>query len=127
MLVVDDEPLVLILLQETLEEAGFQVLAADSYAEAVTALDRCDDGLAGLVTDINLHDGRSGWEIAAEARRRIPTLPVIYVTGDSAHEWPAQGVPQSVVVPKPFAPAQITVALAGLMNVVEAGKLPAQG
>jgi len=69
-----------------------------------------------MVTDVNLGAGPTGWDVAAKAREMIPTLPVIYVTGDSGHHWPSHGVPQSVIITKPFAAAQIVVALAGLAN-----------
>lgn len=39
-------------------------------------------------------------------------MAVIYVTGDSAHGWSSQGVPRSVLIGKPFAPAQIVAAVA---------------
>lgn len=125
-LVVDDEPLVAQLLQDTLEEGGFEVVLANGYDAAVAALESRPGGFAGLVTDINLHDKQTGWDVATRARELMPLLPVVYVTGDSAHVWPAQGVPQSVVVPKPFAPAQITVALVGLITTADAAKLPQQ-
>lgn len=115
-LVVDDEPLIAQLVQETLEEAGFEVILAICHAEAVEALKARIGELFGLVTDINLGSGPNGWDVAASARELMPALPVVYVTGDSGHQWPSSGVPRSVVVTKPFAPAQIVVALSGLAN-----------
>lgn len=38
-------------------------------------------------------------------------LPVVYVTGDSANAWASQGVPNSVLITKPFAPAQVVTAV----------------
>lgn len=43
-------------------------------------------------------------------------MPVVYISGDSAHEWPVKGVPKSVMVPKPFAVAQIITAVPILLN-----------
>lgn len=65
---------------------------------------------------MHLKGAVSGWEVAVRARELKPDLPVVYVTGDSGHEWASRGVPGSVVVSKPFAPAQIVVALASLAN-----------
>ena len=65
---------------------------------------------------MNLRCKRTGWDVARRARELCPTLPVLYVTGDSEHEWAAQGVPSSTVIPKPFAPAQVVVALVTLIN-----------
>ena len=56
------------------------------------------------------------WDVARRAREKIPTLPVVYVTGDSAHEWAAQGVPNSVMISKPFVAAQIVNAVSTLLN-----------
>lgn len=123
-LVVDDEPLVQDLVRDTLEDAGYGVILASSYAEAIAAITTGADEIVGLVTDINLGQPDSGWDVAATARERIPTIPVIYITGDSAHEWPAHGVPHSVIIAKPFAPAQIVVALANLTNVTDPARIP---
>lgn len=116
-LAVDDEVLVLELIQSALEDGGYEVRSAVHPDEAFALLDQPESReLAGLVTDINLRAGRSGWDVAARAREINPHLPVVYVTGDSAHEWPSKGVPHSVVVTKPFAASQIVVALASLAN-----------
>jgi hypothetical protein len=41
---------------------------------------------------------------------------VIYLSGDSAHEWTAQGVPGSVMLQKPFVMAQLITAITTLLN-----------
>lgn len=116
-LAVDDEVLVLELIQSALEDGGFQVVTAISVEEAVDILrQQGASALAGLVTDVNLGRGKSGWDLATVARELNPSIPVVYVTGDSAHEWASRGVPHSVVVTKPFASAQIVVALASMAN-----------
>lgn len=114
-LLADDEVLVRDLVQEALEEAGFDVFAASSGAEAFEALEAQSD-FVGLVTDVNFGGPPAGWDVAVRAREMQPTIAVLYMTGDSAHEWSAHGVPQSTVVTKPFAPAQIAVGLATLLN-----------
>jgi CheY-like chemotaxis protein len=106
--------------QACLEEAGFSVTLAANAAEAIAALerDRSRDFL-GLVTDIRLGGSQSGWDVAHRARELNPGLPIIYVTGDSGHEWSAKGVPHSTLITKPFACAQIVTALATLLNRVD--------
>ena len=62
--------------------------------------------------------------MARKARELNPTIPVIYVSGKDGHDWSAQGVPQSVMIAKPFAVAQVVVAMANLLNqgaALEAG------
>jgi CheY-like chemotaxis protein len=71
------------------------------------------------VTDISLGAKGTGWEVARRARELNPNLAVVYMSGDSAAEWHAQGVPQSVMVPKPFAPTQVVVAVASLANTTD--------
>jgi len=43
-------------------------------------------------------------------------MPVVYVSGDSAADWPVKGVPQSIMLSKPYAHAQLISALATLIN-----------
>lgn len=119
-IVVDDEVLILELIQTALEDGGYVVRGVTTAAEAIALLemDRARD-LNGLVTDVNLEGRVSGWDVAARARELRPDLPVVYVTGDSSHEWASRGVPGSVIISKPFAPAQIVVALASLANQAE--------
>ena len=115
-LLADDEPLIRELIEDALEEAGFDVIVAVSGASALQLLDEHADQLIALVTDISLGDPPSGWEVATRAREISPSIAIVYMTGDSAHEWSARGVPQSSVVTKPFAPSQVVVALASLLN-----------
>lgn len=117
LLLVDDELLIVHMLEDALIEAGYKVLTARTGDEAVTALS-AENGLAGLITDIRLGAGPDGWDIARHARELKPGFPIVYMTGDSSHDWSARGVPNSVVVSKPFAPAQIVTAISGLLNDV---------
>jgi two-component system, cell cycle response regulator CpdR len=43
-------------------------------------------------------------------------MPVIYMTGTHVDEWASKGVPNSVLLSKPFAPAQIVTAISQLLN-----------
>jgi DNA-binding response OmpR family regulator len=115
-LVVEDEPAIQATVQDALEDAGFEALAVASGEEAIELLRRTTAGLGGLVTDIRLSGSMDGWEVAHFARRLVPTMPVIYVTGADASVWPSQGVPNSVMFMKPFAPEQIAVALQKLLK-----------
>lgn len=72
--------------------------------------------IAGLVTDVNMGDGPSGWDVARHARELQPSLPVIYMTGAAAADWAAHGVPRSVLLGKPFATSQVITAIATLLN-----------
>jgi CheY-like chemotaxis protein len=116
--VVEDDSLIQPLLVDPLEEAGHRVLVASSGSEAITLLENQEAGsIRALVTDVKLGPSSpSGWDVARRAREVHPDIPVEYVTGDSANEWSSQGVPNSVLITKPFAPAQIITAVSQLIN-----------
>jgi DNA-binding response OmpR family regulator len=113
-LAIDDEEPVLALISDALREGGFEVMEARSGDEAVTALTRAT--YSALVTDINLKGEISGWEIAKQAREINPNVAVVYASGGTADEWASQGVPNSIFLEKPFAPAQVVTAVSQLLN-----------
>jgi CheY-like chemotaxis protein len=120
-LVVEDEPLILMDIEAALEEAGFAVTGMTSSESALTAFGAEPDTFKALVTDIRLGSGKSGWELAREIRAKKPALPIIYISGDSAEHWPSEGVPNSLMISKPFFMPQITTALASLLNDQQPG------
>jgi len=122
-LLVEDEDLIKEMVEGTLQEAGYAVVASDNGKAALAALEGAPDTFAALITDVNLGAAPNGWEVATRARELSPGIPVIYVTGDSAHEWTAYGVPNSVLVAKPFVPSEIMVALANL-RAIQAAQPP---
>jgi CheY-like chemotaxis protein len=110
-LVVEDETLIRMAMMEALQEGGYVVLEAHDGASAIKHIETVEQ-LRGLVTDIRMGSGPDGWEVAHRARERFPALPIVYVTGDSASDWAANGVPLSVVLEKPFVNAELIAALA---------------
>ncbi|MBB5713203.1 response regulator [Sphingomonas aerophila] len=116
LLVVEDEPAIQILMEDVLKDAGFAVRVATFGEEAVSILD--DDSVrpVGLITDVRLGQGIIGWDVARHARERHAEIAVVYVTGDSAADWAAYGVPKSLLLPKPFANAQLVAAITTLLN-----------
>jgi CheY-like chemotaxis protein len=115
-LVVEDEPTVLMFLEEALAESGYTVVSARSGGEALNILGDGLSDFSALVADIRIGDGLDGWEIARCAREIIPDLPIVYVTGDSAVSWSEEGVPNSVLIPKPFNRSQLESAIEKLLN-----------
>jgi CheY-like chemotaxis protein len=69
-----------------------------------------------IVTDINLSGQIDGWEVAQRAREIDPAFPIVYMSGKQVDDWASKGVPNSVILAKPFAPAQLVTALAQLLN-----------
>ena len=117
-LVVEDEPLIGVAVQDALESAGYQVELFSSGNEAIDQLEVETFTPSGLITDIRLRESANGWEVARRARELHPMIPVVYMTGDSAMDHSAQGVPDSVMVQKPFAAVQIVTAIAQLLNAL---------
>ena len=115
-LIVDDEPLIATTVEATFEDAGFEVRSALNAKAAASVVSELDTRLSALVTDIQLGAGANGWAVAVEARTKLPLVPVVYMTGDSAADWTAFGVPKSVLIQKPFVGAQILAAVMALMN-----------
>lgn len=116
LLLVEDESVVLLSTQLALEEGGYTVATAADGAEALAAVHDQALEVAGLITDVRLGSGPNVWDVARQARELNPELPVIYATEDSANEWPAQGVPKSILVRKPYAPAQVVTAISTLLT-----------
>ena len=113
-LVVEDDSLIRMSLVECLVAGGYTVSDCKDGAAAIAYIDASEE-LHGLATDIKLGKGPSGWEVAHYARKKYPDIAVVYMTGDSASDWPAEGVPKSNILQKPFAAAHLLTALATLM------------
>ena len=124
-LIVEDEIMIHDLLREPLEQGGYAVKTAVSADEAIASLEAEPTSVQALITDINLGRGMlTGWDVARRARELNPAIPVVYMTGDSGAEWSANGVPDSQLVVKPFAPAQVVTAVSTLITA--AAKLTSQ-
>lgn len=115
LLVVEDEPLILWTVQEMLEIGGYAVLPAFSGSEAITILDGRHHEIAGVITDVRLGLGPNGWEVSWRARELQPDIPVIYVSGDNAAEWPLYSVPKSIMIPKPYETAQMLTTVSSVL------------
>ena len=116
-LVVEDDQLVQGFVEDCLSEGGFEALIASSGENAVELLDAAKGKYRALVTDINLSPGKiDGWDVARHAREIDPNFPVVYMSGKDADEWASKGVPNSIMLAKPFAPAQLVTAVSHLLN-----------
>jgi DNA-binding response OmpR family regulator len=114
-LVIEDEYFLQADLEKVLTDAGFATDIVSSGEEALTLLMSGTKHPNLLVTDVALAGRLSGWEVAKRIREKDPSFPVVYVTAYS-QDWPANGVPNSIVIPKPFAAAQLVTAISNLLN-----------
>jgi len=121
LLLVEDEPLVQLAAVDALHGGGFQVVTASSGDEAMDVLDARIAGISGLITDVRLGAGPDGWAIARHARELKPGVAVVYTTADSAADWSVQGVPKSIMIQKPYAPAEVINAITTLLIEAKGG------
>jgi DNA-binding response OmpR family regulator len=123
-LVVEDDRDVQTIIDDALGEGGFDAAITASGEEALTLLRGNKIRYRALVADIGLRGRMSGWEVATRAREIDPRFPVLYISGFYAHQWLLRGVPHSVLLPKPFAPAQLVAAISQLLNAGGAATAP---
>ncbi|HEY5756749.1 MAG TPA: response regulator [Steroidobacter sp.] len=110
-LLVDDEPLVRFGTSAMLADAGYNVIEADT-AEA--AIDLVDDGMKIdlLITDFAM-PAMNGVQLAAELRKRNPTLPILMITGfSSLTDSDANGLPR---LAKPFRQTELIAHVAEVL------------
>ncbi len=116
-LVVEDDHLIQSVVEESLTEGGYEIVIASSGENAVELLDASEGKFRALITDINLGEGKiDGWDVARHAREIDPQFPVVYMSGKDAEDWASKGVPHSIMLAKPFAPAQLVTAVSQLLN-----------
>ena len=115
-LVVEDEELLVEIVHDALKGGGFDVTTVASGEQAVAMIESGVVKYSALVTDVNLKGPMKGWDLARLARQIDPAFPVVYMTGAAADEWASEGVPNSILLTKPFAPAQLVTAVSQLLN-----------
>ncbi|HKW51117.1 MAG TPA: ATP-binding protein, partial [Candidatus Eisenbacteria bacterium] len=79
-LLVEDDPSLMLLARESLSELGYRVLAVSSASEALRVLDRETAPIGILVTDVVM-PGMGGRELGERVRRGFPDLPILFVSG----------------------------------------------
>jgi PAS domain S-box-containing protein len=103
-LVVDDEPLVRMLIVEVLEAAGYGCLEADDGASGLRVL-QSDARIDLLITDVGLPGGMNGRQLADAGRALRPQLKVLFITGYAENAVVGNGHldPRMAILTKPFA------------------------
>ena len=112
-LVVDDDALMRGLLAEWLSEAGYRVRQAGTGTAALQMLRNRPAGV--LITDMDM-PGRDGAQTLGEARRMLPELAVIAISGGTRsgrQNWvaTAREVGAAKTLAKPFARQDLLAAV----------------
>jgi CheY-like chemotaxis protein len=81
---------------DRLRELGYVVLDSRDGSEALQVLASALPDL--LITDVGLPGGMNGGQVAEAVRKRVPGLPVLFITGYSGTPLP----PGVEVIGKPF-------------------------
>jgi len=103
-LVVDDEPVIRMLITDVLDELGYSAVEAADGAEALGVL--AEQGpVELLITDVGLPKGMNGRQLAEAARIERPDLRVLFITGyaETAVIGDRKLDPGMHILTKPFA------------------------
>jgi DNA-binding NtrC family response regulator len=116
-LCLDDEPSVGLILQDTLERAGHETVAASTVPQALQAL-------AGRAIDLIISDyrmpGLTGLEFLALLRQEGYDTPLIMLTGYASIEHAVSAIKAGAVdyITKPVRPEQLELAVNQALEVV---------
>ncbi|MFB7945956.1 two-component system response regulator [Kitasatospora phosalacinea] len=119
-LLVDDRPENLTVLEALLGPHGHQLVPATSGPEALRALME-PDGYAAILLDVQM-PGMDGYETAAHIRRRARTrdIPIVFVTAigsDSDHAMRAYAAGAADFIPKPVDPWAVRAKVASFVEL----------
>jgi signal transduction histidine kinase len=123
-LVVENEPDILAYTSEGLEALGYRVLLAQDASSALTILDGTPD-VAVLFTDLGL-PGIDGRQLAREATRRWPDLPILYTSGgpDNAPPGHSASGPGNDTIIKPYELPSLARAIRTLLDARQPVRAP---
>jgi CheY-like chemotaxis protein len=107
-LVVDDEPVVLAVLQRTLEP-HYQVLTASNGLEALNVIEAWGPDVRVVVSDVRM-PGLSGPALAAHLARLNRSPAILFVSGFADPDVPGE------VLAKPFQPDALLSAVSRLLE-----------
>ena len=119
-LVIDDEPLVRMLVTDVLRELGYAAIEA---ADGPTGLKILKSAVRIdlLITDIGLPGGMDGGQVAEEARKLRPDVKVLFITGFGEKAAVSHGHIEAgmSLLTKPFAMEALASRVKGLLVHVE--------
>ena len=119
-LLVEDEDEVRTVARRVLVEAGYTVLEAANAAEAIEVFDRSRGAVAMLVSDVVM-PGLDGHELSRTLRRRVPTLPTLFVSGYSFDaRGDSSGFDDERFLAKPYDPIELARRVRSILDTPRA-------
>jgi CheY-like chemotaxis protein len=109
-LVVEDEPLMLMDALDVVTEAGFQAIGAKNADEAIRILESRAD-IRVVFTDVNMPGSMDGIKLAHAVRDRWPPIEIIVTSGLTVENVQELLPERGIFFPKPYTPAQVASAL----------------
>lgn len=102
-LVVEDEPDLLLLIRKVLEPEGYRVISAENAEQAMALAATAEPAIDLLLTDVML-PGMGGVELSRKLMERYPEVGVILMSGYTTEQAGAEGMVFGVAnyLPKPF-------------------------
>lgn len=120
-LVVDDEPMVLRMMDATLRRAGYHVRTASGHADALAIAADASVPIDLLISDV-IMPGMTGPELARLICELRVGLPVLFVSGFHDESMLAEaGNAGSTLLRKPFSPRMLAEKAALLLSTRSAG------
>ncbi|MGJ8573124.1 MAG: ATP-binding protein [Hoeflea sp.] len=111
-LMVDDDILIAMSSVDMLEDLGHEVVEANSGAQALDIL-KSDSGFDLMISDFSM-PGMNGADLAMEARRLLPDLPILLATGYA--ELPPGADIDVPRLGKPYSQEQLAIEIAKLLQ-----------
>ena len=116
-LVVEDEPIILMDAMQSLEDAGFDVVDAFDAEHALLCLERRPD-IGALFTDVNMPGRFNGVQLARMVSERRPDVVVIVTSG--AMKVQKSDLPEGgQFVPKPYRGEHVAKLIEALVGTAD--------
>ncbi len=107
-LVVEDDPILMMALVEFVEDAGCEAIEAHTVAEAIQILETRTD-IRTVFTDLDMRGSTAGMKLAVAIRDRWPPIELLMI---SSQPWDEDQIPaRGVVLGKPFDRRRIVAAI----------------
>lgn len=113
-IVIEDDPVVRMLLQETLAELGFSSATFENAAAALTDLVRIKGECILIIADQGLPGGIQGSEFIRLAKEQWPLIPSILTSGYVIDEQVIH--PSTIFLRKPFTLNQLEMTINSVLQ-----------